>query len=400
MKKIARKNLILFILLLPFFNPTALKFIPSTVIVYNIIQWWKLISIFCIFYLYLRYFKISKIIVAVALFCLYYILTTFINNVDNIREPITDSLVFMGISMLTEMAIIKGFNNYCKVMFSITFTLSILNLLTCIMFPSGIPAATLYTNKSNPLYLLGIDNAMIKNLMPLLVLSFYPFNKTKRLSLTFLCTAIALITLYLTGSMTGLLAGVFFVFFAYSFLFFSNDRVPALFFPIMLTVIMLLLVIGSGRFHFVDNILSLFGRSGTFTGRATLWRMAIDKISQKWLFGYGYTSGNLEVWGGMYSSHNLLLELAIHGGILLPALFLFVTLYALYNLRHAENLYHNFVALGILTFLIVGLMETGINNFYFVLLAMAYRPVKRKEKQNRKTDIQITDGQIVGKVVK
>lgn len=65
---------------------------------------------------------------------------------------------------------------------------------------------------------------------------------------------------------------------------------------------------------FLTSITSALGRSNTFTGRASLWYGAVNLIRSSPWVGYGYTAGNISIWGGSFSSHNMFLELMIQGG--------------------------------------------------------------------------------------
>ena len=64
-----------------------------------------------------------------------------------------------------------------------------------------------------------------------------------------------------------------------------------------------------------DVFILITGKDG-FTGRYHLWSRAIELIMASPLIGYGRISGDYIIaWGGVFSSHNVILEMMLYGGI-------------------------------------------------------------------------------------
>lgn len=98
---------------------------------------------------------------------------------------------------------------------------------------------------------------------------------------------------------------------------------------------------------------SLLGRDAGFTGRSLLWEQALELIKQKPLLGWGNDPEIIQIWGGYFSSHNQLLDIAARGGLL--TLFLYICLH-------------------IYVFLILGRIPTTLANIfiYYDLLFSAW----------------------------
>ena len=399
MRKYLDNKLFLVLLILPFFNPTAFKFIPGLTALYQAVQYWKLLAILVIAFIYISNYRFSKIIRAIIVFEAVLLISSLINGVS-LTEPFLNALLAIGISMLTEMAIKINFDKFRNTYFTLSLIAIVLNFILCLIYPNGLPAATLYDNKSNPMYLLTIDNGMIKELLPLLVFAYYPYCKgacrnnsgdNKKL-IFFICCIISLWTLSIVASATGLIVCIFFVLVSLIFMLLPDKKLPVKFILSLMALFMLFVVVIGSNFAVMDTLMGLFGRSGTFTGRTTLWRLAVDKILRKPLLGYGYTSGNIAIWGGFYSSHNLFLEVTIQGGIVLLAAFLYLIRTAFKNLKKSATPYFNIIALGLISYLIVGLMETGIDTFFYVLLIMAFNPVLTDKKEALVADRLVATG--------
>lgn len=367
-------------LIFPFFNPTVLQYIPATALLYDAIQVWKLLSIIAVILMYILVMKYSKIIILVLLYCVIYLSTSFINGVVN-QSLITDALLFLGFAVLTEMAIKYNFQTFAKVMFNITFVLAVINFLSILLFPNGITFATLYTNYKNPHYFLAIDNGQFRRLLPLLFLSYY-FILTNnnyiqnssgklRTSTIYVISIIMIgVTLILAGTATGI---IIFIVFNVLFFFYAYTKLKSNYFILLIAyaVVFIAVVLEDNNISFIEFVANLFNRDANFTGRTTLWTLAKEMIIESPLIGYGNPGDMLNVWGGVYSSHNLILELALEGGLLLSGFFVVITIYSFFKLRYISGRFNNLIAVTIFSILLNGFMEVGVPFYYFGILVMA-----------------------------
>lgn len=373
----------MFLLIFPFFNPTSLKYIPGLVMVYDVIQIWKLCAIVVIIIIYFSRRHISAPIALILCWVFIMIFTSLANNVHD-SKIFTNALLFAGISMLTELAVKNDFYRFAKMQLIILLVLAAINFALCIFYPSGLRSAVFYNNWKNPLHFLSIDNAMMKELLPLLVLAYYVkfcdesrniMRNMRLVNYIFIfVNVMCLTTLAIVGSASGIVA---FLVFAVLMLGYSVIWKRHLPYKMIMGIYVLFIVavtITSSNLSIVTFVSRLLGRTNTLTGRFSLYTRAIDMILQSPIIGYGYTSGNIRIWGGTFSSHNMFLEMLLQGGLLLGLLFVIIIVYAINKNQKASAPYSNLIFSGIFVFLVIGVVETGVNLCFFELIILACYP--------------------------
>lgn len=387
LNKLFNTNWVIALIIFPFLNPTVFKFIPQTVLFYNSIQLIKALIIVFLLLSYILNGKFSKGFFLVSFFLFIMIATSVINGAFDI-ELITDSLLIYGFYILAEFGITINKDRFLSTSFVVCFILGLINFVLIILYPNGLMEfATLYTQVANPHYFLAIDNGMLKALCPLLVLALYYVFEDKKVSRNFFAfVAIVIIglTLYLIKTSTGLLVYIIAIL-LYLFSHMIRKKIPSFLFLTIYAVFMITVVISGVKLQIVESITSLFGKSSTFTGRTVLWQCAIQLIEYSPLIGYGYGQATINVWGGEYSSHNLLLELSLHGGIILSGFFIVVIYLAFKHVKKLETRTQNIVIIGIITLLLNGMMESGLNPFIFALISVCFI------KDHKKNHIKIKD---------
>ena len=120
---------------------------------------------------------------------------------------------------------------------------------------------------------------------------------------------------------------------------------------------------------FSNLFFKLTGKEG-FTGRTYLWERAIVMIKNAPLFGYGVQEkGYLNVWGGYFSSHNVILEIMLQSGIIGLFSWLIMLIVGVSNIkkiksRHLKRLF----VISIFIILCTLLMESVTQSIYLWLL--------------------------------
>lgn len=375
MKKIMTNGYWIFFLLFPFFNPNALRYIPGLTVVYSLIQIWKLVACCTIITLYLYRGKLSKIVLLIILWELISVGTSLLNGVSDLR-PITNALMVVSLAMVTELSIKYSVVKFYRTLLKIISALVLANFILCLLYPSGLEMTSLYTNTKNPMYLLGIDNGMVGNLIPFLflicVFLFCDKNSNKGARLFVAASLVALVTIIIVGSATGLFVLIVNISFTVIFTILQKRKIPYRIALIVYCIFFVMIIILQSNNFIVSTIAELLGRNGTFTGRSLLWSAALEEIAGRPFLGYGYTGGNITIWGGVYSSHNMFLEMMIQGGVLYFAVFIIITYIAIKRISQAPIALGNTLFLGIYCFLLKGLMETGVSEIYFIFIVLAY----------------------------
>jgi len=392
LKKIFNSSLLLFLFIFPLFIPTVLKFIPSTVFIYNILQYFKLFSILILLLFYILSGKYSKIMILVLLFCIANFITSAINGVIN-ASLITDSLLYLGFAVIAELALKYNFEKFANVSFKLLAFLGIINFILILIYPNGLNfLATLYKNSENPHYFLCIDNAMFRTLAPLLFFSFYYFDKYKskylRFNNLFPFAMIIMVGLSLIIVKTGAGIGSYGVAIILAILYMILKKKCNITIYFIGYFLFFLVIILLNNQHIASLISSIFGRSITFTGRASLWEAALDMIYKSPIVGYGNIGDAISIWGGYFSSHNLLLDLCIHGGIISVFFFVLVWLYSAYRKNNISNNLSNIIFIMTFAIMINGLLEAGITSFLFTLFVLSADICLNEENQvSLKTNI-------------
>lgn len=384
-RTLVQNKLILYFLLIPFFVPYSLKFIPSVARIYALTSFWKLGSVMLIFLLYLMRHKLSVIIFLISTINLILFTSSAFNGLHDINVY-TDLLPALALPMLIELGIEANIDEMLHVIFMILATLTFLNFILLIIYPKGLPFASLYTQARNPLYFLGQDNGIVYNLLSLLGINYilavknYSILKVnlllndKILKITpriFFFNVICLLTMMIVGSATGTMMVLLFIMMLQFSTFIKRKHniwpLIAIYFSFFLSVI----VFGKSN-PLIAEVTNLLGRDAGFTGRSLLWENSLELISQKPLFGWGNNAEIIPIWGNFFSSHNQLLDVAARGGLLALVFFIGLHVYIFLILGKIPSSLANILFVTIFCFLVGGLMEAGVRPTQYIFIALAY----------------------------
>lgn len=397
MSKYYNSKTFLWFIIIPLFFPYSFQYIPQTVTLYDAMQVWKLIVLLIIIFSYLLKMKFSRYV----FFVIGYSAITFLASYQNNglqTKVYTNILLAIGLTMLAELVKEEEkFRKFTNIAISYNYVLVLLNLIFLIAYPNGLPFATLYaSNEANPMNFLGIDNGIWKSLLPLLFFIFYKkygddkVSNTRKDNFIFYSTNVyAFIIIFLTESAAGIVSYLFFIGMMVYFTMFRKKKIPLLTCAIVYLAFLILVVVAGKSGDLIEFFTSLLGKRVSFSGRTTLWALALRMIMAKPLLGYGYTSGNIVVWGGEYSSHNMILEILIQGGALLLVLFVIMVLYSIASTIKLEYAKFNVYNISIISLMLDGLVETGISPILFIVLAIA---ASAKPEIHKKKRFKITFG--------
>lgn len=389
MTRYLKSKWFLYFLLIPFFKPICFQYYASLSFLETLFVAWKMVSaIFsgCLLALYAwNQGKMPKLIIGVFLFELSIVLSTLINHGYLSRALIDAISITTYVSVLC-LAIKYNQAGLIYVLRTILVVLVVINFATILFFPEGL-SADLYTNKGNPLYFMVVDNGSALFLI-FSILLFYldGFNRNGRIvGLNKLCMAVCLFSALFSKSATAIFSVMLLM---VSIVLVEKSNLAELTKP---KILLLIYLLGFGYLMSMQEnallqyiLVHIFDRSTTFTGRYVLWEAALKMIELHPWIGYGKLERDyLLVWGGAASSHNLILEILLQGGLV--ALMLFVGIIIATARRINSKPLRKVTACLILTLLVVliaALMESTVHSVYiFGTICFCYygRLLEKKE---------------------
>lgn len=379
MRIIYKNKIILFLLLLAFFKPISIQYYSNFQYIDNFYDAFKIFVAFLV--IVQRILDVfPKIKLYKSYFCIFTlgiwgIVTTFFNQGDIGRAVIDFGSIYAIYIFITSASRLNS-KKLIEALSGVLFFLVILQLLSELIYPLGLPA-DLYTNNSNnPLYFVTLDNGTAS----LTILAIAAMYLKRKYCGTFsnvkmaVAVSICLLTAVMSGSTTALLCAALAALFPALIKLFN--RISAFDKPvtwIMTYFFVFLLVIQARDDSIVNNFVSsLTGKSG-FTGRTFLWDRAINMILDSPFIGYGRQTENYIVaWGGYYSSHNVILEVLLQGGFIQLVLWISCIVVSAKKLQDCKDQYLARLLLSTMFIILIALMMeiTVFSIYLFIVLAL------------------------------
>lgn len=269
----------------------------------------------------------------------------------------------------------------------ICFILVFIDLMSMILFPTGLYATNLYDIN----WFLGYKTARFEYVMPLVLISLYLSYKSKNnISLYLLLTLfMSLFTMWYSKSTAAFLSLLFLIiivildffkghlkqkFYLY-YLIFANKIIILLytFANIALFLISQLIIVQ----QFVINVLH---KDPTLTTRTTLWARIFQYMRKFFMFGCGYLNFDqfVLITQNQYagSAHNLMIRILVNVGFVGLILFYVILLISLPNKKNLKSIDHKYFVfvIGIVATLIIGLTSDSmfLSFFNFSIIQLAY----------------------------
>lgn len=357
--RISKQNLVYFILLFPFLMPDI---VTRNHVLGIIIQYWKIITGIWTIYKLL----ISKKITIFPIILSVFYLIVIINSA--VRGKIDSSILtgFSLIWMVNYMTIdscrrLKFYNMYLFIMKILIH----LNFISMIVFPNGMYSSTVYSSN----WLIGYKNVFVVIMIPVLTIQMLKNYETNRKNLNFwTLSCVCLFSMMMSESTTGLICIIVFILLASLV---ENNKFPELLNLSRLfgtyIIIDILLVSGWLLSKTSEFITAILNKSITLTGRTAIWNIAVEKILQKPLIGYGFIESNM--FGLSFKithAHSLLLNLLLLGGIICVIVLMTSFIYLDYKNKENRSKSMEFVITAFFSIFIMGLSESLLLNGHFV----------------------------------
>lgn len=312
-----------------------------------------------------------------------------------VSENIRYLLLIFAVCLTFEHAIIKNkLNRTIEITLNLYMVYLIINTVFMMIYPEGVISSEVYTTNGRAsrtvmYHFLGFRNYFGFYLIPVLGLLLIRrdiFHSSKGVILQ----GIIILNILLSASSTSIVALVGFyaiVLWNYAAKKMKRRKSKAKLTNVILfaayflgLLVIVIMNSGDGIRAFVA---SFFGKSGTLTGRTTIWLLAVMNILERPVLGYG-NDDVIFMSGNYWYAHNGVLDLLIQGGIILLAAYVLIIIYVYRNLNCVRGTTVYATSLAITAgFLILMLTESIINYgvlFYaiFVIFGKIGRIVKRK----------------------
>lgn len=382
LKILYKSKIILFIMLLVYFKPVCFQYFSNLCIIENLFVYAKILIasiIICCYIFNLLFFlpklKINYLFIIVLAFEVWIFIVTLYKG-NAVLRAFIDLTTIYSLVLLISSAMKEEINNFIVAFSNMFLFLTVMQFLSIIIWPNGMPA-DLYYNKANPLYFVTVDNGtaslIIITMMLLMIKKNYITLKGNSYN-EYIAIAICILTGVVSGSTTAILCSLFYLIYIYIM---NLTHIKILEKPWGLAGIYCLLFLGVvySENSFVINIINnLTGKEG-FTGRTFLWENAIKLIQNSPIMGYGrLTNDYLNVWGGAYSSHNIILEILLQGGGIALSLWCIIMVLVLRRFKYWKDLKEKRVLLSaFLVMLIALMMEANVHSVYlFSIMTIIY----------------------------
>lgn len=391
MRKIYNSKLIRIIIIILYFKPICIQYYSKLKIIESIFVYGKILA--AIFILLMEIIKIRKtskikinnFLIAFSIWQIYLFIITIINKGDVYRYLIDFVSMFTFIVFVTN-CFCSDKNTTISIFERVFFGIMLIQLLTEIIFPSGMPADLYKNNLRNRLFFETLDNGttgLVCITIGLIFLDNKKITNIWKIIKLILC----MITIVLAQTSTGIFCCLALIIINY-FLGFKELKVLDKWYIWLFIyfIIWCSLMIGNG---FLYDITSNITGKQSFTGRGLLWKNAIILIKKSPIYGYGIqVQDYISAWGGYYSSHNMLLEILLQGGIVGGMLWcnmlnkVFINKKNINGTRETRNIFFTIFCL-----LIAYLMEAKVMSnylFLFLILYWNWKNIREEGRDERK----------------
>lgn len=360
-KKISIKNFLSIIFFsIVFFaliKPDSLEYLGFTWLANLLICLDGFLMIFLFFMFIANKYKISKMSILIICYFLIGFLSTLLHSND-LFSFIKVAGPGIAICLLTDYLIQKNKIIYFK---SIYTTLGIAYFLNFITILKYYPVGMYQMDKvSGDLYLMGYDNGMIYNLLPLCGISLIlSYIKTGKLisKVSLFAILLTVISEFFVDSASGIVEITLFLIFSICR---NNFLLKKIMRPYFVFLNYFIFSLGINVFRiqnlFKYLIVDVLKKDLTFTNRTYLWDYALNIIKSKPIFGIGYGEHNIYgIFSRSYSHpHSMMLDIMVKGGVILLISFIFILFHFSDCYKRSSNFIIKNIVLSVIAVFLIG----------------------------------------------
>lgn len=317
----------------------------------------NLFAVFAVLTLVKRKYKPSSFVCAFWGYIIVLILSSVINN----TSAVDIHLFISNLKLIVLMALLEWFSLHnkesaLKVLWRIVSTISIINLISIIAFPTGIRQIIYVWNEWGATsevrqWVVGNKNSQALWYITFLLLAYYYLNEkfqvgsiTKKV-LAVCASFVSFYAVYAVNSSTGM-AAVAVIMMSFLISTFCK-KTPALRFNakwLLVFYAILLVLLLLGNTSFLSPIVSgIFGKDLTFSNRTYVWTNSLLLFLKRPILGWGFLSndGMRELLGSLSytTAHNQVLNTLLQGGIIIFGFLIFGFLILTSEINKAKTEY-------------------------------------------------------------
>lgn len=329
---------------------------------------------------------------------------TFIQRQNNFQLIIRQIVSPLAVTLVTEYYLQKKPQEYFSAAIKLLIALTVIDIITIILYPNGLYATETYTD----CWFLGYKTARLRTAtLPIIMMAaVVSVQKYSRLDRKFwLITSLAFVDTLLsknTGGVVTIAAMVIMLFLTYSPKSSKNRLFAVKFFSSKW------LIFGIIALTFLVNVLqnlSLFApffelieqKNTSIMARVRIWNASLDYFSQSPFIGSGYISSSefSAVVGFPHATqpHSLLMSVLVYSGLIGMALYMILIYRSFSRVNsHTKNSASVVCAIHILCIMIHGIISIHLfSPFFYASMVMAYY------LGNIDTQNQLAQNQLAGK---
>lgn len=375
--------LLTFIIMIAFFEPQY--FLSANIEfahkVYSILKYFSLLFSMIFLIIMIKSNKVSKTIIAIAMFLGALLMSTIINNFSLLKAAINYCLNILSMCICMNYLYKKNNESFIIGMRIIFNLLVLINFLSIIIYPSGM-YIDISTNTGEN-WFLGYDNLHILYILPCIFFNcIFDSLRNRKSVISFFMIVVAYASCIIRFSATSIIGIsvllMYFIPFLKKIIIKNYKKII-----LCILIVTLLIVICRIQNIFQYIIVNLLGKSLTFSGRIFIWDYVMEFIKNKPILGYGYEISQIRFLKTTiyrsYHAHNEILEIIYKTGIVGMLIFCYICLLLKNNAFSIKNI--NIKAL-IFTFTIVYLIMFITEYYdlnYFLYLFMFTECLKEEK---------------------
>lgn len=377
------------LLLLPFIFPMGVQQLYTVLGTIN--NALKLLVTFIIIAFYLinifkKNINMSRPTSAAIIFSMLLVVITLYYENDVVRS-VSYSASFVAVFMWSDLFFhrhgIKALISLTK----ITIAFAVINAIMLIVSPEFFGTVGTYRRYC----FISNDNSLLPFLLSGMILSFILVELKRDVKKTKLIVMLSIIfgsSIYITWTGTGV------ILFSFIFLmiFLKKTKIWKLLNAKTIIVVSVASVVLFARFqlqNFFGQLFSAVQKDVTFSGRINLWLMALEKLKDRWMLGFGmpesdllFTTNNVRD----FTSHNMYLQIMLWGGVVLLVSYLIIIVVSYHELYCNRKqiptnilLYSNLGLFGMLYYYVFE-VHNNAPLFWILLVVVYHIPQLLKEE--------------------